>query len=58
MIYLACTPQTGTAPVLDRRELIALRWTRLPDVAALMPDLFDPVRDHLDGRLGWQCCQQ
>lgn len=54
MLYLACTPAGTTVAIPDRRELITLRWMRLPDVAAHMPDLFEPVRDHLDGRLGWQ----
>jgi 8-oxo-dGTP pyrophosphatase MutT (NUDIX family) len=51
MIYLACTPVGGTDVFVgDEEELAEVRWLSLDEVDVLMPDMFEPVRQHL-GRL-------
>ena len=48
LIYLACTPVGRIdIEVGDERELQEVRWLSLAEVDALMPDLYEPVRDHL-----------
>lgn len=49
MIYLACTP-VGTTDVAvgDPDELAEVRWLTLAEVDELMPDLYPPVREHLE----------
>lgn len=51
MIYLACSPVEGTKVFVgDEEELAEVRWLSLEEVDALMPGVFEPVREHL-GRL-------
>jgi hypothetical protein len=52
VIYLAVRPVTAQHPRADGRELIRLVWARLPEIEQLMPDLFGPVRTHLDDGAG------
>jgi 8-oxo-dGTP pyrophosphatase MutT (NUDIX family) len=48
MIYLACSPVSGTDVFVgDEDELTEVRWLSLAEVDALMPGVFDPVREHL-----------
>lgn len=48
MIYLACTPVSGTDVFVgDEEELAEVRWLSLADVDELMPGMFEPVRRHL-----------
>lgn len=52
MIYLACRPAADTAVTLaDDYELSAVRWAPLSDALALLPGLYEPVRDHLASEL-------
>lgn len=55
MIYLACTPAGSVEAQADGQELVEVRWVPFADLDALVLQLFDPVREHLQGRLGWQC---
>ena len=51
LTYIACTPTAGhdvRAAAPD--ELAEVRWLNPAQVHHLMPDLFDAVRDHLDGQ--------
>lgn len=54
MIYTTCTQAAGVEVQADGRELVEVRWVRFGDLGALLPQPFDPVRDHTEGRLGWQ----
>lgn len=51
LTYIACTPTAGDdARAAAPDELAEVRWLNPAQVHLLMPDLFDAVRDHLDGR--------
>jgi 8-oxo-dGTP pyrophosphatase MutT (NUDIX family) len=51
MIYLACSPVAGTDVFVgDPVELAAVRWLTLAQADALLPGMFEPVREHL-GRM-------
>jgi 8-oxo-dGTP diphosphatase len=53
IIYLACTPADDAEPaVVARREVAEVRWAGLDELDELMPDLYEPAREHLAGRLG------
>lgn len=53
MIYLACTPTEGTDVFVgDEEELAEVKWISLADADALLPGLFEPVREHLQEALG------
>lgn len=53
MIYLAARPYQGTAVhVGDEAELAEVKWTTLAEAEALMPGMFEPVREHLARALG------
>jgi 8-oxo-dGTP diphosphatase len=48
IIYLACSPTGGTEPtVATPREVAEVRWAGLDELDQLMPDLYQPARDHL-----------
>jgi hypothetical protein len=48
MIYFACSPTHGTDAVLsDPDELAEVRWCSLTDAEALLPGMFEPVREYL-----------
>lgn len=48
MIYVACTPVAGTSVFVgDEEELSEVRWLSLVEVDALMPGVFEPVKEHL-----------
>ena len=51
LTYIACTSTAG----LDARaaapdELVEARWLDPSQVEELMPDLFDPVREHINSQ--------
>ena len=49
MIYLAARPYQGTdVHNGDEAELAEVRWVTLAELSELMPDMFQPVRDHLE----------
>lgn len=51
MIYLACTAVEGLEVFVgDEEELAEVRWLSLAEVDALLPGMYEPVREHL-GRL-------
>jgi len=48
MIYLACLPVKGTdVHVGDTEELAEVRWIGLSELDALLPGMYEPVREHL-----------
>lgn len=48
MVYLACQPVNGTDVFVgDEEELSEVRWLSLVEVDALMPGVFEPVKEHL-----------
>jgi 8-oxo-dGTP diphosphatase len=48
IIYLACSPAGGTEPtVAAPREVAEVRWAGLDELDQLMPNLYQPARDHL-----------
>jgi 8-oxo-dGTP diphosphatase len=51
LTYIACTPTAAfNARALAPDELVEVRWLDPSEVEELMPDLFDPVREHIDRR--------
>ncbi|MDH6138322.1 8-oxo-dGTP diphosphatase [Kitasatospora sp. GP30] len=49
MSYTACEIVSGTATVLDTRELDALAWVALPEIPSYVPyGIFEPVQAHLN----------
>ena len=54
MVYLAAEPiDEDTEPqVLDTADLDAVEWASLDEVRERMPDMYPPVREHLDAVLG------
>jgi 8-oxo-dGTP diphosphatase len=53
MIYLAARPYQSTAVhVGDEAELAEVRWVSLAEADQLMPDVYEPVREHLVHALG------
>lgn len=51
LTYIACTPTAGLdACAAAPDELVEVRWLNPSQVEKLMPDLFDPVRDHIDSQ--------
>ncbi|MEO3976855.1 NUDIX hydrolase [Streptomyces sp. CAU 1734] len=51
IVYIACTPVSGIAHVASRREIAEVAWiVRTPAALdAYLPDLYEPVRQHLAG---------
>jgi len=48
MIYLTCLPVEGTdIHVGDPDELAEVRWIGLAEIDALLPGMYEPVREHL-----------
>ncbi len=48
MIYLAAKPTHSTKLIVgDEAELAEVRWASLAEAEELMPDMFEPVREHL-----------
>lgn len=48
LTYLACSPAAGaTIRVAAPDELVEVRWVSPRELEVLMPDLYEPVRDHL-----------
>jgi 8-oxo-dGTP pyrophosphatase MutT (NUDIX family) len=48
MIYLTCQPVEGTGiHVGDPDELAEVRWIGLAEIDALLPGMYEPVREHL-----------
>jgi 8-oxo-dGTP diphosphatase len=53
MIYLAARPYQSTAVhVGDAAELAEVQWASLAEADQLMPDMYEPVREHLTHALG------
>jgi 8-oxo-dGTP diphosphatase len=53
MIYMAATPARATRLIVgDEAELAEVRWASLAEAAALMPDMFGPVREYLAREIG------
>jgi 8-oxo-dGTP pyrophosphatase MutT (NUDIX family)/transcriptional regulator with XRE-family HTH domain len=53
MIYLAATPTRSTSVfVNDEAELTEVKWASLDEALRLLPDMFPPVRQHLERTLG------
>lgn len=49
VVHLACGPSTDpTAEVVAPGEPVEVRWAELAEVELLMPDVYGPVREHLD----------
>jgi 8-oxo-dGTP diphosphatase len=53
-VYLAAEPvDEATAPqVLDTEDLDAVEWASLEDARERMPDMYQPIREHLEAVLG------
>ncbi|MFN2496945.1 MAG: NUDIX hydrolase, partial [Pseudonocardiaceae bacterium] len=48
MIYLTCQPTEGTdIHVGDPEELAEVSWIGLAEIDALLPGMYEPVREHL-----------
>jgi 8-oxo-dGTP pyrophosphatase MutT (NUDIX family) len=48
IIYLACSPTGDTDPtVAAPREVAEVQWVGLDELDQLMPDLYQPAREHL-----------
>lgn len=54
MVYLAAEPadETTDPQVLDTEDLDAVEWASLEAVRERMPDMYPPVREHLEAVLG------
>ena len=53
MIYLAARPYQGTAVQNgDEAELAEVRWIGLAEAERLLPNMFEPVREHLARTIG------
>jgi len=54
MVYLTATADDPEAEpqVLDADDLDAVEWVRLDEVRQRMPDMYAPVREHLEAVLG------
>jgi mutator protein MutT len=53
IIYLGCMPvRDADAAVTATREVAEVRWAGLQELDQLMPDLYEPAREHLAGLLG------
>ncbi|MBN9739497.1 NUDIX domain-containing protein [Pseudonocardia sp. P1] len=52
MIYLPCAPTGGTDVfAADHHELAEVRWLSLDEAEELLPEMFEPVRTHLQRTL-------
>jgi 8-oxo-dGTP diphosphatase len=55
MVYLAAWPVRDTKVIVgDEAELAEVRWASSAEVADLMPDMFEDVREYLARELGGQ----
>jgi 8-oxo-dGTP diphosphatase len=54
MVYLAAEPEDGDAEpqVLDTEDLDEVKWASLDEIRAAMPDMYAPVKEHLEAVLG------
>jgi 8-oxo-dGTP diphosphatase len=53
IIYLACSPTRDTDPTLAAlREVAEVQWVGMDELDELMPDLYQPAREHLAALLG------
>jgi 8-oxo-dGTP diphosphatase len=53
MVYITATADSDAEPrVLDTDDLDAVEWVRLDEVRQRMPDMYAPVREHLEAVLG------
>jgi 8-oxo-dGTP diphosphatase len=53
MVYIAATPTHGTDVFVgDEDELAEVRWVGLAEADELLPNMFEPVREHLERELG------
>ena len=53
MVYITATASSDAEPrVLDTEDLDAVEWASLDEVRQRMPDIYPPVREHLEAVLG------
>jgi NADH pyrophosphatase NudC (nudix superfamily) len=53
IIYIACSATAETEPAAAAaREVAEARWVTLHELNQLMPDLYEPAREHLTAILG------
>jgi 8-oxo-dGTP diphosphatase len=49
MIYLLATADSTEVAVGDPEDLAEVKWASIAETRELMPDMYPPVRDYLDG---------